>query len=453
MSEAYTLDVFYGGTHAAVLSHQPLEGTYTLAYTNEWMASEGAFAFAPGLPMDRPIEPSAVRRFLENLLPEGRALDVASVHWNIQKTNIFALVRELGRETTGALTFLPAGQRPDTMEAISREITSDELAARIADRNQTPFNIWDGKVRMSVAGYQDKLLVHKTGQQFFLVDGSLASTHILKPEPLNKNLVRMVANEHYCMRLASVLSRRILRMNFAAEVGILRVPDPVLVVRRFDRVVGTSTVQGGLPAVRRRHIIDGCQLLDMPSTMKYERNLGSGQDVKGIRDGVSFARLFAAQNVLEVPAIAVRQLTFWSILTLLLGNSDAHGKNISFHVGAQGIQVAELYDLVSVLQYDEKAIDHELAMAFGDEFELSKVKSFALADHCMRSGIDRAFFSRLLTQVAKAAAEEAPALADEPVYTEQEAETVRAIAQAIVTRSAVLAAAAKEVPKIKADFL
>lgn len=454
MSESYSLDVFYGATHAAVLSHQPLDGIYTLTYTGVWMASEQAFAFAPGLPMDRPIEPAAVRRFLENLLPEGRALDVASVHWNIQKTNVFALVRELGRETTGALTFLPAGKRPDSTEAMSRAITLEELQARIADRNQTPFNVWDGKVRMSVAGYQDKLLVHKAGQQLFLVDGSHASTHILKPEPLNKNLAHMVANEHFCMRLASAVSRRVLRMEFAAEVEILRVPDPVLAVRRFDRVVGSpSALHGELSPVRRQHIIDGCQLLDLPPTMKYERNLGSGQDVRGIRDGVSFARLFAAQNLMEVPAIAVRQLSFWSILTLLLGNSDAHGKNISFHVGAQGIRVAELYDLVSVLQYDEKTIDHELAMAFGDEFELSKVKSFALADYCVRSGLDRAFFSRLLIQVAQAAAQEAPALANDPVYTEQEVKTVRMIADAIVKRSEALVAAAKDIRKIKAEYL
>ena len=452
MSEPYALDIFFGARRAAVLSHQPQEGSYDLQYTDDWTRSAQAFAFAPGLPMDRPIGSAAVRRFLENLLPEGRALDVASVHWNIQKTNVFALVRELGRETTGALTFLPAGQAPESIQAVSREISYEELQARIADRNQTPFNVWDGKVRMSVAGYQDKLLVQKAGERLYLVDGSLSSTHILKPEPLNKDLRHMVANEHFCMRLASAVSRRVLRTPFVAQVEILRVPDPVLAVRRFDRIVEvTGGPLVGPSAVDRRHIIDGCQLLDMPPTMKYERNLGSGRDVMNIRDGVSLPRLFAAKDLLAVPAIAVRQLSFWSALTLLLGNSDAHGKNISFHVGPQGIRVAELYDLVSVQPYGKKVVDHDLAMAYGDEFELAKVTSFALADHCVRSGIDRNFFSRLLTQVAQAAAQEALELVNDPIYTEQERETVRGIAHGIAARAEVLLAAAKDVPTYKAD--
>lgn len=451
-SPPYALDIFFGEQHAAVLTQQPLEGAYQLAYTDEWLASEEAFAFAPSLAMDRPIESGAVRRFLENLLPEGRALDVASVRMNIEKSNVFALVRELGRETTGALTFLPAGKRPDGLEPTAREISPEELQARITERNQTPFNIWDGKIRMSVAGLQDKLLVRKAGERLFLVDGSLASTHLLKPEPMNQKLVHMVANEHFCMRLAAAVSERVLPRQFAAEVEILRVPDPVLVVRRFDRsAVPSGDTDPALSPARRHHIIDGCQLLDLPPSMKYERNLGSGKDVQNIRDGVSFPRLFAAQSSLAVPTVAAREMSFWSILTLLLGNSDAHGKNISFHVGPAGIRVAELYDLVSVLQYDPGTIDHELAMAFGDEFELAQVKSYALADHCLRCGLDRPFFARLLTQIAKAAAAVTDSLVADPVYTGSERKTVETIAGAIKKRAEVLVAAAPDIPKHMAE--
>jgi hypothetical protein len=42
----------------------------------------------------------------------------------------------------------------------------------------------------------------------------------------------------------------------------------------------------------------------------------------------------------------------------LATNSDAHGKNISCHVGRDGLNVAELYYLVSVMQYDASKLEH-----------------------------------------------------------------------------------------------
>lgn len=65
----------------------------------------------------------------------------------------------------------------------------------------------------------------------------------------------------------------------AAEVGLLRTPRPVLVVRRFDREVENT---GGHPRVRRRHIIDACQACDLPVAYKYERNLGSADVSKNL---------------------------------------------------------------------------------------------------------------------------------------------------------------------------
>jgi serine/threonine-protein kinase HipA len=51
---------------------------------------------------------ATVRRFIENLLPKGRALDIAATIHKVSRNNIFGLVRELGAETAGALS-LTAG--------------------------------------------------------------------------------------------------------------------------------------------------------------------------------------------------------------------------------------------------------------------------------------------------------------------------------------------------------
>jgi serine/threonine-protein kinase HipA len=153
-----------------------------------------------------------------------------------------------------------------------------------------PLTVWDGKVRMAVAGLQDKLLVcldrplQQGGRLFLVVGQRMATTHFLKPDTGNPQTPHLAVNEHFCMSLAR-------RMKLpAAEVGLLRTPRPVLVVRRFDREVGTI---GGQPRVRRRHITDACQAFNLPVAYKCERNLGSAQEVRHLRDGVSFERLFS----------------------------------------------------------------------------------------------------------------------------------------------------------------
>jgi serine/threonine-protein kinase HipA len=45
-----------------------------------------------------------VRRFFENLLPEGDALDAAAASSKVSKSNVTALLVALGREMAGAIT-------------------------------------------------------------------------------------------------------------------------------------------------------------------------------------------------------------------------------------------------------------------------------------------------------------------------------------------------------------
>jgi len=48
----------------------------------------------------------------------------------------------------------------DKTEPDLRPITPEELSERIRKRQETPFSVWDGRVRLSIAGYQDKIAVH-----------------------------------------------------------------------------------------------------------------------------------------------------------------------------------------------------------------------------------------------------------------------------------------------------
>ncbi|MBC7379462.1 MAG: HipA domain-containing protein [Burkholderiaceae bacterium] len=441
---AYTLRIFDGSAVVGTLVWDRESDAFSLSYASKWVASKAAYPLSPHLPFSGQASTSTVRRFIENLLPEGRALDVASTHSNIQKNNVFGLIRLLGKETAGALSFLPEGELPGQMQPVLRDITAAELQERIDACNEIPFSVWDGKVRMSVAGYQDKLLVLVDGERIGLADGALSSTHILKPEAINRAMPYMVANEHYCMRLMSRITTRHFKRDMVAPVEIRRVPSPVLLVRRFDRV-GDST------RTRRLHIIDGCQAVDLPVALKYERNMGSGTDVQHIRDGMSFEKLMSTRAWLQKPAEGLRHLVAWAVSTLLLGNSDAHGKNISFFTGRAGLAVAPLYDLVSVAQYDGNMYEHDLAMAFGDIFSLKEIGAFALADFCVHTGIPRPYFARELSALCAAALAEARLQAGDPVYKGREVEFVNGTASFVEERAKVLLSMAPDIAKFNKD--
>lgn len=414
------LSLWADGRKVATLSCEALNDHWTLDYDADWVATPEAFPLSPALPLQPSADghaAGAVKRFVENLLPEGRALDIAATTYRVSKSNIYALISALGSETTGAFRFWRSDEAPPIVAASPpREVTREELDRRIADRDQVPLAIWDGKVRMSIAGVQDKLMVYldrplDDGGRLFLVEPPLASTHILKPDPGRQVTPHLVVNEHYCMCLARRMKLPV------AEVGIYRSPRPVLVVRRFDRlVVAGGGRLAGEPAVQRLHIIDACQASDLPESYKYERNLGGGEHVRQVREGVSFEMLFERVEQTVNKAVARMTLLRWALFQFLVGNCDAHGKNFSFFVRREGLEPAPWYDLVSVVQYPD--IDHELAMAWGDAFSLDEVKAFQLADFAQRCGIDRKLLQREAARLSRLAVEHAPVQALASDYME-----------------------------------
>jgi serine/threonine-protein kinase HipA len=448
---AHSLILWADGRQVATLGYEPLNDRWSLDYDHDWVNTPEAFPLSPALP----LEPSpagyaagAVKRFVENLLPEGRALDVTATTYHVSKSNIFALINALGTETTGAFRFWRAGEEPPSIAATSpREVTRDELNQRLGERDAIPLAVWDGKVRMSIAGVQDKLVVYldrplDEGGRMFLVEPPLASTHILKPEPGRTVTPHLVVNEHFCMSLAKRMGLPV------ADVSIYRTPRPVLVVSRFDRRVLN---QGTGPVVQRLHIIDACQASDLPATYKYERNFGSGEHVRNIREGVSFEVLFDRVEQTVNKAAARLTMLRWALFQFLIGNSDAHGKNFSFFVRRQGLEPAPWYDLVSVVQYP--GIDHELAMAYGDAFSLEEVGAFQLSDFAKRCKVDKRLLKREATRLAKLAAEHAPVQALVDDYADDERAFAAELRDFVVGQAARLTALADDAAKIKNEYL
>jgi len=465
---AHVLKVSTQDGSVGLLGFESQQDIYSFTYDETWRAREAAFPLSPHIPLlDARPKGGAVHRFLANLLPEGRALEVASVMYQMSKDNTFGLVHVLGREPVGALSFMGMAQEAASGEdgaepaeteytaveendalPVRRVVPNEELSERIRRRDEIPFPVWDRKLRLSVAGFQDKLQVLVEGESLSLVDGGpISSTHILKPESLNPASAFMVANEHYCMTLAASIGLP------TATVQIRRIPEPILLIERFDREVELDPADGVTALrVRRTHIIDGCQALDLPVNLKYERNFGNAQAVRDIREGASFEKLFALEPHLENPAHGRRVMLRWALFQLFIGNSDAHGKNLSFHVRPAGLSPAPFYDLVSVNAYGE-AVEQDMALAYGDAFRLDDVTAFELAYFAQCTGTPRTLVARELTRMARAITRVAGTLAQSEVYVGEERGMVKRIHDFVTVQVGKLMQLAPEVPRIDQSLL
>lgn len=398
------LEVWLDPDLAGELSYEPGSNRFAFVYAPAWLHRPDAYPLCPTLPLSpvpaTPDEHSArVRQFFENLLPEGQALDDAANAYRVSKANLTGLLIALGRETAGAVRLVMSGAQGQDNER-RRLLTREELSERIRARPKMPFTVWDGKVRLSIAGFQDKLAVLDDEGAWYLVEGpNLASTHILKPDPINPSLACLTSNEFFCMKLAAACGLE------TASVELLHVPEPVLCVTRFDRYREGA-------AVRRRHVIDGCQLLGLQSGFKYERPYGDSRDVRDIRDGASLARFFAATNASPQPAKARLQLLRWLVFQILLGNTDAHAKNLSFYMTAAGPVQAPAYDLVCSALYKADNVSQAYAMAIGDAFSTEELSAYEWAQFCVATNTNPALVRREIERGAKAIRTQLPRVSE-----------------------------------------
>jgi serine/threonine-protein kinase HipA len=316
-------------------------GAWRFQYAPPWLAGDEAFPLSPRFPLHaEPFEDSAEERpvqwFFDNLLPEGGIRQALASFARLSERDSFGLLARFGEESAGALTLLPA-DRPRPAHGTYEPLAIDELRALIADLPQVPLIAARGHVKMSLAGAQHKLGVRRVGDAFLLPAGA-ASSHIIKPENARPERYPFCpANEHFCMALAHEVGLPV------PETSLLHLPEPLYVVARFDRRVEDGRV-------RRRHQIDLCQLLNKWPGYKYEAE-----------GGATFVEAFAALEETRQPAVARDRLLRWLVFNYLIGNSDAHAKNIAFLVSHAGIILAPFYDLICVKAYGDDAMAMSVA--------------------------------------------------------------------------------------------
>ncbi len=222
------------------------------------------------------------------------------------------------------------------------------------------------------------------------LDG-MASGHILKPELPDGQYPGLARNEYFCMRLAA-------RCGLSSAVVELIAPAgrPCLVVERFDRDPETWPR-------RRLHQEDLCQALGLTPDFKYQKagwRLPSYRALADLLDQHSSApgldRLAGAQA---------------AVFHFLVGNADAHAKNISLLHARDGVRLAPLYDVVCTAAYPQ--LSTELALSVGDELDPDAITSIHWSDLAADFGLNAGAFERVRRDLADRVAAEASTLRDE----------------------------------------
>ncbi len=337
-------------------------GSYFFEYDELWLSDPSAFVLVPQFELRRePYQGDGVKTFFANLLPEGAPLEEILSAINLRNATTFDIVGRLGEELPGVLSVLPEGIEPVVLQTYSH-LSKQELSQRIVNRTlQSPLLTSNPRSRMSLPGAQDKLGLRFDEQRDLLYDsvGTTPTTHIAKPDTRLENYQPSAINEYLCMKLAREMNLPV------PPVSLIQVPQSVYIVQRYDRAL----IDGQVICL---HQVDACQLLGVDSGWKYERDGGL----------VSLKKIVAKLRDLKLPAKDLKNVQRWVMFNYLIGNSDAHAKNLSVLIGSTAYALAPFYDLLSVQVYG----DDKLALYIGDDEYFDKVGAHSWEAFCEDCG-------------------------------------------------------------------
>lgn len=332
--------------------------------------------------------------FFGGLLPESdNARKVLGKKFGISPNNTFSLLKEIGQDCAGAISFHPTDEpvRPhEDFDLEGRCLSDEELVTYIQELPIKPLFIGVDDLRLSLAGVQDKAAVCLIDGQIAIPQHGCPTTHILKPAIVQFN--GTVENEYYCMKLAKRLGLSV------ADVEIRKAKDiQFLLVKRYDRIISGNQI-------RRIHQEDFCQALTIPTSHKYQNE-----------GGPSFKQCFDLLRQTSTPVVDRTRLAQVMIFNYLMGNNDAHGKNFSLlYLPNDTIQLAPLYDVLSTRIYED--LTKKMAMKIGSKYELDNVEPRHWQQLCQDIGYSYPLLKEtLLSQaeaILKAAREEMDLLQD-----------------------------------------
>jgi len=395
---------------------------WSFQYVDSWLDFSDNFDLSPALPCTKELildgsSTRPVQWFFDNLLPEEGARDLLSKEAKIDIADVFGLLEYYGKESAGAITLLKEGEELITGE--EKSLDDDVLSERIKNLPVVSLASNSAK-RMSLAGAQHKLAVIYRGGKLYEPIGNTLSTHILKPDHSQpEHYPHSVANEWFVMTLANSVGLSV------PKVHMKTVPENVYIIDRFDRHIGKDGI------LIRVHTLDACQVLTVQHGMKYSQST-----LANLNKLISFCRN---------KAVTRQRIFTWNLFNTLIGNGDAHLKNLSVLCHKGGMELSPHYDLVctSIYEKDNKWGAAELSWEIGKAKRFEDVTRQDMLEFGKAIDLKERFVNRtmdkMVAQISQNADEIITQLVDE-ITTQSdkkinagELRTIRGIAKGVLT--------------------
>jgi serine/threonine-protein kinase HipA len=337
--------------------HNDARGRLTFVYDDAWRQAADAYPLSLSMPLAAKEHGRAViEAFLWGLLPDNdRVLARWAAKFQVSARNVFALISHVGEDCAGAVQFVT----PERLDAIcsGKEDHVEWLdEADIAKRLQAlredhaAWRLPRDTGQFSLAGAQPKTALLSQNDRWGIPSGRIPTTHILKPP--TGHFDGHSENEHVCLMLARNLGLP------AAESKVMRFGQEIaVVIERYDR-------QHKGNDIIRVHQEDVCQALGIMPTKKYQNEGGPSP-----ANIIELLRTYSTHRADDLDTFIAALGFNW-----LIAGTDAHAKNLSLLLSGPSVRLAPLYDVASILPYDEFDMRKiKLAMKIGGEYKLSQI--------------------------------------------------------------------------------
>lgn len=329
----HELYVYLNGSVAGIL--QQLKNDLRFTYDPDWLNKSDARPVSLSMPLrEAPYNGDIVYNYFDNLLPDS-VLIRKRIQTRFQtKTNeSFELLSYIGADCVGALQFLKEKQKLDVNKINAKKIDKKSIANLLKQYKTAPLGMQENSnFRISIAGAQEKTALLRYQNQWYLPEGATPTTHLIKlpigmiPHA-NIDLSESVENEWLCLKILSAygLPTNETTIEYFDEVK-------ALVVKRFDRAWEKNE-----KSLIRLPQEDMCQVLGIPSSLKYESDGGPGMmEIMKVLEG---SRTSQSDRYRFMKSVFL----FW-----VLGAIDGHAKNFSVFIETGGrYRLTPLYDVMS----------------------------------------------------------------------------------------------------------
>ena len=350
------LNIFFGNKKAGSLESTENRGVI-FVYDENYLNDKNSVPLSASLPLqEEEFSQKQCIPFFSGLLPEEDSRKKIADYLHISETSTLKLLEALGGECAGLISILSEDEDDLFSKETSYKLDSKnyelldgyKLSEFIEKMNTRPLIKADDKLRLSLAGAQEKLALAKINGEWYLPLNGAPSTHILKPARTG-SLSSLAQNEYICMKLAKSFGLPV------SDVDLLKIAEKdIFVVERYDRIKEADSIQ-------RLHQEDFCQALGIMSTSKYQNDGGPG-----------IADIFnTILKVCTVPALESQKFLKYVLFNYVMGNCDSHGKNYSLLYKNNRIELSPLYDVASTIIYS--GLTEKLSMKIGKHYEIQKV--------------------------------------------------------------------------------